>query len=81
MESNKKLTEILSGISIERLKELVEADKEGRCIILDKPPSNGTKYTIRSMCMYCKDNYRISPQCFNLKKCRAKILEEIPIKK
>ena len=61
----------------ERIKELIEADLDGWCIILSDPPHENKKYIIRPMCAYYKDNYRFAIQCFSLKKCNTKIIEEI----
>lgn len=74
---NKDFNKLLLCIPKERLQKLIEADLERRCIILTDPPRDGKKYIVRPMCVYCKDNYRLTTQCFNLKKCRAKIIEEI----
>lgn len=61
---------------LDRLRDLVEADREGRCVVADAPPSPGKRYVLRAMCRYCPDNYRIGPRCFQQKKCKVKVLEE-----
>lgn len=70
------VTELLGFCDYERLCELLKADREGRCIIADKPPAKGKKYVLRSMCSHCEHNYKVSPKCFRLKKCSVKVLEE-----
>ena len=82
--TERRLWERLSSIEdilgddydLDRLRDLVEADREGRCVVADAPPSPGKRYVLRAMCRYCPDNYRIGPRCFQQKKCKVKVLEE-----
>lgn len=67
---------ITRNVPVDRLRELVGAYLEGRCVIVDAPPSPGKRYVLRAMCRYCPDNYRIGPRCFQQKKCKVKVLEE-----
>lgn len=71
-----ELMEIVGDYDLARIRELVEADREGRCVVADAPPSPGKRYVLRAMCRYCPDNYRIGPRCFQQKKCKVKVLEE-----
>lgn len=73
----KDFNKLLLCIPKKRLQKLIEADLEGRCIILPDPPHDNKRYVVLPMCAYCKDNYRFTAQCFSLKKCKAKIIEEI----
>ena len=66
---------ITRNVPVDRLRELVGAYLEGRCVIADVPPSGG-RYVLRTMCAYYPDCYRIGSQSFQQKKCEGKVPEE-----
>ena len=58
-----KIAKMVQGIAPDRLRELVEADREGRCVVL--PCKVGTRvWVIGQNCDLCRDMYAEEPCLF-----------------